>query len=31
MQGAAVFYKGGYVLEGDPLPREVGDGVDVFL
>jgi hypothetical protein len=31
MQGAAVFYDGGYVLEGDALPREVGDGVDEFL
>src|SRR5215211_5386281 len=31
MQGAAVFYEGGYVLEGDAPPREVGDGVDVVL
>ena len=31
VQGVAVFYEGGYVLEGDALPREIGDGVDVFL
>src|SRR5918997_1755464 len=31
VQGAAVLYKGGYVLEGDARPREVGDGADVVL
>jgi hypothetical protein len=31
MEGVAVFYEGGYVLKGDALPREVGDGVDMSL
>src|SRR5918993_3226321 len=31
MQGAAVLYKGRYVLEGDSLPREVRDGADAVL
>jgi hypothetical protein len=31
MQGVAILYEGCYVLEGDALPREVGDGVDMFL
>src|SRR5215210_8139462 len=31
VQGAAVLYKGRYVLEGDARPREVGDGADVVL
>src|SRR5215210_1581146 len=31
VQGAAVLYKGRYVLEGDARPWEVGDGADVVL
>src|SRR5918998_5739987 len=31
VQGVPVFYERGYVLEGDAPPREIGDGVDVFL